>query len=227
VISPLLGKVVFDDKTLNAKYLRRATRETVGFLPALVKAEAMSIVAPETMWVEIGPHPVCCAFVKATLPATTVAVPSLRRGEDNWTTLAQSLGVLHRAGVDVRWSEFHRPFEGALSLLDLPTYSWNNKTHWIQYNGNWALTKGNTFYDAEKGTTKTLPAPFPASSLKTSTVQQIIEETVEGSSGRVVMQSDLMQPDFLAAAHGHNMNGCGVVTSVCSLSAASAAILTE
>lgn len=41
------------------------------------------------------------------------------------------------------------------------------------------------------------------------------------------MQSDLMQPDFLAAAHGHNMNGCGVLTSVCSLIALSVAILTN
>ena len=27
------------------------------------------------------------------------------------------------------------------------------------------------------------------------------------------MQSDLMQPDFVAASYGHKMNGCGVVTS--------------
>jgi monodictyphenone polyketide synthase len=46
------------------------------------------------------------------------------------------------------------------------------------------------------------------------TVFNIIEERFEGSTGKVVIQSDLMQPEFLAAAHGHQMNGCGVVTSV-------------
>lgn len=35
VISPLLGKVVFDNKSLNANYVRRATREAVDFLSAL------------------------------------------------------------------------------------------------------------------------------------------------------------------------------------------------
>lgn len=51
-----------------------------------------------------------------------------------------------------------------------------------------------------------------------STVQQIIHEQYDGAAGSVVMQSDLMQPDFLAAAYGHKMNGRGVVTSVSALS---------
>ncbi|KAL4887524.1 hypothetical protein BJY04DRAFT_225501 [Aspergillus karnatakaensis] len=216
VISPLLGKVIFDDKTINAKYMRRATRETVNFLSALEMAQNFSTVDEDTAWVEIGPHPVCMGFVKATLPAVNVAVASLKRGEDNFVTLTQSLAALHCAGVPIEWNEYQRPFEKGLRLVDLPTYAWNDKTHWLQYNGDWALTKGNTFYDAEKAfnaqqSGKT--APSVPSSLRTSTVQQIIEESFNGSTGKVVMQSDMMQPDFLAAAHGHQMNGCGVVTS--------------
>jgi acyl transferase domain-containing protein len=214
IVSPLLGKVIFDDKTVNANYMRRATREQVNFLAALEIAQKISTIDETTVWVEIGPHPVCVGFVKSCLPSSNVAVPSVRRGEDNWITMAQSLGSLHCAGVEVGWNEFHRPFESALRLLDLPTYSWNDKNYWLQYRGDLALTKGNTFYDAEKGLTASKAAPVLESSLKTSTVQQIIEESFQGSSGKVVMQSDLMQPDFLAAAHGHKMNGCGVVTSV-------------
>ncbi|KAL4794482.1 hypothetical protein BDV19DRAFT_188572 [Aspergillus venezuelensis] len=216
VISPLLGKVVFDDKTINAKYMRRATRETVNFLSALEMAQNFSTVDEETVWVEIGPHPVCMGFVNATLPSVNVAVASMRRGEDNFVTLAQSLSALHAAGVPLEWNEYQRPFEKNLRLVDLPTYAWNDKTYWIQYNGDWALTKGNTFYDAEKALQAQQSgqvAPTVPSGLRTSTVQQIIEESFNGSSGKVVMQSDLMQPDFLAAAHGHKMNGCGVVTS--------------
>jgi monodictyphenone polyketide synthase len=215
VISPLLGKVVYDDGTLNANYVRRATREAVNFVAALESAQEMATVDKDTIWIEIGPHPVCVGFVKATMPSTNLAVPSIRRGEDNWTTFAQSLGSLHTTGIQIGWSDFHKPFESQLRLLDLPTYAWNDKKYWIQYNGDWALTKGNNFYDAEKSPAKAQAALTLTSSIKSSTVHQIIEETIEGSSGRIVMQSDLMQPDFLAAAHGHNMNGCGVVTSVC------------
>ena len=212
IISPLLGKVIFNDKTLNANYLRRATRETVNFLSALEAAQKISTVDETTIWVEIGPHPVCMGFVKATFPSVNVTVPSLRRGEDNWMTIAQSLGALHCAGVEVSWNEFHRPFERGLCLLDLPTYCWNDKNYWIPYNGDWVLTKGNTFYDAEKGIGAAKVANIPLSGLRTSTVQQVIEENFQGSAGKVIMQSDMMQPDFLAAAYGHKMNDCGVVT---------------
>jgi monodictyphenone polyketide synthase len=214
VISPLLGKVIFDDKTINATYVKRATREAVNFVAALEQAWKISTIDDTTVWIEIGPHPVSTGFARSTLPSINAAVPSLRRDENNWATITKSLGILHTAGLDIAWNEFHRPFEGALRLLDLPTYSWNDKTYWIQYNGDWALTKGNTFYDTEKGISAAKATPARVSDLRTSSVQQVIEESFEGSAGKVVIQSDLMQPEFLAAAHGHQMNGCGVVTSV-------------
>jgi monodictyphenone polyketide synthase len=215
VISPLLSKVVFDEKSINGKYLRRATREAVNFLSALEAARSIGIVSDETVWIEVGPHPVGVGFVKSTFSSVNLTVPSLRRGEDNWTTLAQSLAALHSAGIKIEWGEFHSPFEKSLRLLDLPTYAWNDKQYWIQYKGDWALTKGNTFYDEEKGLDKPHVAlPEPKSSLSTSTVQQIIDQRFDGVVGTVTMQSDLMQADFRAAAWGHKMNGCGVVTSV-------------
>lgn len=219
IISPLLGKVVFDGKTLNANYVRRATRETVNFLSALETAQKISTISDDTVWIEVGPHPVCTGFVKSTIPSTKLAIPSIRRGDDNWKTMAESMVALHLAGVEVGWNEFHRPFESRLRLLDLPTYAWNDKNYWLQYSGDWCLTKGNNFYEAEKeaGRAKTATKLPLASEIQTSTVQQIIETTISGSAGTVAMQSDLMQPDFLAAANGHRMNNCGVVTSVSQL----------
>ncbi|KAF2234159.1 putative polyketide synthase [Viridothelium virens] len=210
IVSALLSKVVFDENSVNAEYVRRATRETVNFLAAIQNAKTTSSIDKDTVWVEIGPHPVCTAFIKAIMEPAPVTVGSFCRGEDNWTTLSQALGQLHCAGLQIRWGEFHQPFEGSLRLLDLPTYCWNEKRHWIQYKGDWALTKGNTFYDS-RGTSS--GTSTPVSSLRTATVQNILEETFTGTHGKVVMQSDLMQSSFLAAAHGHRMNGCGVVTS--------------
>ncbi|KAK6222859.1 Type I Iterative PKS [Pestalotiopsis sp. IQ-011] len=212
VISPLLGKVAFDGKSLGANYVRRATRETVDFVSALQSAQKINMIDEKTVWIEIGPHPVCTNFIKSTVPGTGVAIPSLRRDEDAWTTMARSLGALHCAGLPINWNEFHQPFEQSLRLLDLPRYSWNDKNYWAQYNGDWALTKGNTFYDEEKKANGGAIAA-PVSSLQTSSVQAIIEEDFDGAAGRVVMQSDLMQQDLWSAANGHSMNGCGVVTS--------------
>ncbi len=215
VISPLLGKVIFDEKSLNGNYVCRATRETVDFLAALQSAHEIGTVDDETVWVEIGPHPVCVSFVKSTLSPISAAVASLRRAENNWTTMSQALATLHCAGIKIEWNEFHAPFGNALRLLDLPTYAWNDKNHWIQYTGNWALTKGNTFYDEEKKLQKAQTGRrAPLKTMQSSTVQTIIAETFEGRAGTVVMESDLMHPDFRTAAWGHRMNDCGVVTSV-------------
>ncbi|PCG96050.1 Acyl transferase/acyl hydrolase/lysophospholipase [Penicillium occitanis (nom. inval.)] len=213
IISPLLGKVIFDEKTINSNYLCRATRECVQYVSAIEAAQRMSIIDETMAWIEIGPHPVSIQFVKSILPEMHVAVPSIRRGEDNMKTVAQSLALLHNAGVELDWNEFYRPFEKNLRLEDLPGYAWNDKTHWIQYNGDWALTKGNTFYDAEKATATTGPLIHRSSAIKTSTVQQIIEETFSETSSTVVMRSNLMEDDFKVAAYGHRMNDCGVVTS--------------
>ena len=205
IISPLLSRVIFDDKSINGKYLSRATREPVDFAGALRAARDTCIVDERTVWVEIGPHPVCCAFVRSTIPTTQIVMPSMRRGEDNWATLADTMGVLHCAGVEIDWNEFNVHLEKGLKLLDLPTYAWNNKNYWIQYHGDWNLTKGN---NSKQDVATVKP------SLSTTSVQQIIEEEYSETNATVVMRSDVMYSEFLDAANGHKMNGCGVVTSV-------------
>ncbi|KAI0439705.1 hypothetical protein F4803DRAFT_568126 [Xylaria telfairii] len=211
VISPLLGEVVFNGKAFKSNYLRRATRETVNYLAALEAATNIGMVGRDTLWVELGPHPVCLVFLKATLGSsmTANAVPSFRRDENNWTTLTQSLAKLHCAGARINWNEFHRPFETGLQLLDLPTYAWNNKNYWIMYKGNWALTKGNDYYQTQEETLQ----PISSSDFHKTSVQRIVEESFDGAAGRVVMRSNLMDAALLEAAQGHKMNECGVVTS--------------
>jgi acyl transferase domain-containing protein len=220
VISPLLGKVVFDGRTFNAKYVRRATREPVDFVSALETGYNMSSIGDDSVWIEIGPHPVCVNFIKGTLPSTRLAMPSFRRGHDNWKSISESMAALHLAGVELDWNQFHSPFadRNQLQLVDLPTYTWDEKQYWLQYNGDWCLTKGNTYYHDNLETTKQVASATPVYESLSSLVQNIIDVEIEGSAGAVVMQSDLMQKDFLAAAHGHRMNDCGVVTSVSSLS---------
>ena len=214
VISPLLARVVFDGRTFNANYVRRATRETVRFKSALENAYGMSTISNDTIWIEIGPHPVCAKFIKTTLSSTRLAVPSIRRGDNNWKTLPETMTALHLAGVDLNWQEFHGPFIDRLSLVDLPVYAWDEKNYWMQYNGDWCLTKGNTYYHDNPNTTRPRVTAVEARESLSSSVQQIVKVAVEGIMGTVVMQSDLMQEEFLAAAHGHKMNDCGVVTSV-------------
>lgn len=54
VISPLLSKVIFDDKTVNANYLRRGTRESVRFVDAIRVASDIGTVDADTVWIEVS-----------------------------------------------------------------------------------------------------------------------------------------------------------------------------
>ncbi|KAE8326987.1 hypothetical protein BDV39DRAFT_205400 [Aspergillus sergii] len=208
-ISCLLEDCVFDDRTINANYMRRATRETANFIPAVDKAWEMGVVDSKTIWLEIGPQPTFVQFIKNAIPGVSLILPSLRRGEDNFLTLSSTLASVYSAGIDVNWVEWHRPFERNLRLLDdLPSYSWNAKNHWLQYTGDWLLVKNQLPTCIQHADSVGIP-----STLRTSLIHQVFEESISGEEGSIIIQSDLMQPEFFEAANGHRMNGHGVVTS--------------
>ena len=214
VISPLLSRVVEDRDTLNASYMRRATRETVDFMGALRAAQDSKAISEKTVWLELGPHPLCIGFVRNSIEKAGLSQPSLRKGEDNWSSLSQTLRELHCAGIEIDWREYHRPFKGALKLVDLPNYAWNNKNFWIPYLGDWALLKGNQPTAARPAEIIEDPTPKLPAELRTSSIHGLVEETYEEEFAKLVVETDILDPNILEAVNGHAMNGCGVVSCV-------------
>ncbi|GKT49751.1 non-reducing polyketide synthase nscA [Colletotrichum spaethianum] len=207
VLSPLLSTCVFDGKTINEKYLSRAAREPVNFVGALEAAQELGIIDEKTMWIEVGPHPVCTSLVRSYIAGAQVA-SSLRRDEDNFATLSKTLASLHRVGVAVNWNEYHRPYERCHALLPLDAYKWNDKNYWIQYEGTWTLDKA---YPNGNPNKKSISQS--GSALRTSSMQQIVSEEITENTGKIVVISDMMHPELLSALDGHHMNGHGVATS--------------
>jgi hypothetical protein len=82
IISPLVADYDFDGKTVSAKYMSQASRHPVQFLDALNTARAVGIVDDRTVWLEIGPHPICCNNVKSWSGGQANTFGSLRQGED-------------------------------------------------------------------------------------------------------------------------------------------------
>ncbi|MCJ1382994.1 hypothetical protein MMC17_006107 [Xylographa soralifera] len=211
IISPLFSTCIFDGKTLNSRYLCRASREPVNFVDALKAAQDLGIVDEKTVWVDIGPHPVSGNFVRSHVPSAKV-LSSLRKNEDNFATIANSLSVLHCEGLAIIWNEYFRPYEKAHNLLALETYKWNEKDYWIPYIGTWTLDKAHTKENPDrKSALETLSSN--GSSLRTSSIHQITSEELENSTSALTAISDLMCPDLFAAVYGHKMNGNGVATS--------------
>lgn len=211
VLSTMLGTAVFDGKTINANYLRRQTRNCVKFAAATEAARELGIIDDNTIWVDVGPHPVCVGFVKKLIPQARIGA-SCRRNEDNISTVAKTLVTLHLAGITPHWNEYFRANEKAYTLLNLPKYSWNETNYWIPYYGTWTLDKAHLKYGAKPG--HALAAPVSVSSgLRTSTIHQITSETIEATTASLHILSDIQHPEFRAAVYGHTMNNCGVATS--------------
>jgi acyl transferase domain-containing protein/NADPH:quinone reductase-like Zn-dependent oxidoreductase/acyl carrier protein len=83
-----------------------------------------------TIFVEIGPHPVLASYVAeatAVRGAEALVLPSLRRQEDDRSTLLSSLGGLYTAGYPVDWGRLH-PDGGR--FVRLPAYPWQREAHW-------------------------------------------------------------------------------------------------
>ncbi|KAL4949266.1 hypothetical protein BDW69DRAFT_188482 [Aspergillus filifer] len=205
VISPLFADVLASKDQLPSSYLVDATRGTVRFSDALQKAHNLGLVTSQTAFLEIGIHQTYSNAVRSTIPDLGVIVPSLRSDQNNWHTLASTMTTLHEAGVYLDWDAWFKPFESSLRLLQLPSYQWNLKSHWIQYNGEWLLTKdkGTVNSSTDQGIRGVLAPP----GVRTPLLHRIIDEEFWTDGGRVIVESDAHDEQFYGVASGHRMCG--------------------
>lgn len=199
-----------DQGTIGPLHIQRHCREAVDFEGALRAGERAKIInnSPTTLWVEIGPHNICSAFVKSSLGQTTTTIASLRRNEDCWKVMADGLSILYNAGLTIDWNEYHRDFEGCHQVLRLPSYSWDHKNYWIQYVHDWALTKGDPPSTVNNATTTASNY-----SISTPSVQKILQENLDNQMLTIVAESDFASPLLAEVAQGHRVNGVKVCTS--------------
>lgn len=206
IISPQHSRVLTEEDPVDSLYLAASTRATVNFSGALESAWTSGAISASTIWLEIGHHPTNTGFITRTLPSTRLACPSLHRDADNWTTLAKALTALYSAGANIDWNEFHRPFEPALRLVDVPTYAWNNKNYWIQYRGDWNLTKG-------RSDTGLVPSSHVQAN-HSSSIHRIVSEQYSATNAQVSAETSITDPSLEDVVDGHAMNGYGVASSV-------------
>ena len=206
VISPMLQEVVTGGDVFGPEYLARHARETVGFLGGITAAKENGLVDQNMIWIEMGPAPVCSAFIKSSLGSEIVTLPSLRKKEDPWRTLSNGLSILHRKGLHVDWDEVHREYESSHAVLSLPRYTFENKNYWLEYTNNWCLNKGEVLEAPAKR--------FRGRHLSTSSVQKLVREDY-GDKISLMAESELSDPDLNDAMAGHLVNGAALCPSVC------------
>jgi iron transport multicopper oxidase len=207
VISSLQGRVL--SERVDAAYLRNHARDPVNFVGGLIAAQNDGLIDDKAVWLEVGPHPVCFGMVKTTFGAASTGGPTLRRNESPYKTLSNTLSALHTAGIVIDWNEFHRDFSPSLQLLGLPAYSFDDKNYWIQYEGDWCLTKGQA--------KAIMPPPVEeVSKLSTSSVHRITSEVVNGHEVIISVESDISKKELRGVVSGHVVNGTMLCPSVSS-----------
>ncbi|KAK4225579.1 hypothetical protein QBC38DRAFT_530435 [Podospora fimiseda] len=210
VASTVLGMVVENEEPFDGQYLCRGTRQTVQFEGA-IKSLLSAFNSKKLTWVEIGPNPTCLGLLRPMLSLSGVEspllLPSLKRKENDWKILSNSISSLFTSGINIDWREFHRAYEKSLRILELPHYAFDLKNYWIQYEGDWAIRKG------EKSITSAVPTTFDQPKFSTTTLHRIESETKDASGVSVTFATDACEPKLNKALRGHLVNGAGLCPS--------------
>ncbi|AUX31437.1 MULTISPECIES: type I polyketide synthase [Sorangium] len=113
---------------LDAAYWARSIREPVRFAGAIARA----IADGHRDFLEVGPHPALTGNLEQCLldrGEQGIALPTLRRGQDERRCLLQSLGALYAHGHAIDWKRLY-PSGGR--CVSLPAYPWQRQRYWME-----------------------------------------------------------------------------------------------
>jgi acyl transferase domain-containing protein len=86
------------------------------------------LAAGATTFLELGPDATLCAMVEGTAPDPVTAIPVLRAGRDEETTVVGALARLFARGEHVAWDAFFAPL--GTRPVDLPTSAFQRSRFW-------------------------------------------------------------------------------------------------
>ncbi|KAJ4315567.1 Non-reducing polyketide synthase Dhc5 [Neodidymelliopsis sp. IMI 364377] len=195
VASTLFGSIVDRLGTFNEDYLMQQTRQPVNFVDAL---HAVQSRLTGTVWMEIGPSPVCTSFVRDTLsiPASKVT-PTLQPNTSNWASISKALATAYNNGVEVDWQAYHAPYESDLKLLTLPSYGWEVKNYWITHTDK---------------APEVIPEQSPVASSEPilSTCVQYLVSKSSSPNVQATFRASISDPGFSGLIDGHKMQEIGL-----------------
>lgn len=206
VMSTKLGRVVTECGTFNASYLARQMREPVQFLQALQSASVThGVNNNNTFWIGTGPSTTLRMIMSVLEIPDTYCAASLDDAHENWYTISYGLSKAYNAGLDVSWGEYHRQYERAHRLLQLPNYVFELKNYWVPYRGEWCITKGQQDHTLSATTSVSAKPSFYTTSL-----QRVVKEDDHEGYLMAVFESDLCYPALSAVVKGHFVGGVGL-----------------
>lgn len=208
VASTLGGKIVREAGVFSPAYLADQMRKPVDFVGALKSAQESKCINDQTLWLELGPSPVCLGLAAASIaiPATRQMI-SLRQREDNSKTAATAMRTAYLAGLSINWAAIYGDID-TLNVLPLPMYAFDAKEYWTPYRTPEPACLSDD--DRQSGEAHKEPqlVGFP-----TTTLQSVETEERSPSEISVVFASRLAEPNLMAAMQGHVVSGKAICPS--------------
>jgi acyl transferase domain-containing protein len=122
-----VGRPAAGVEVLNAAYWRRNVREPFRFYESIQTLRKQGY----ELFVQIGPRSEFSDMGRrCTAEDTSVWLPSLSNGEDDWQQMIESLGALYVRGVEVDWDGFDGDYTRRKVIL--PTYPFQRERYWIE-----------------------------------------------------------------------------------------------
>ena len=127
VVSNLTGALVGFEELSDPAYWRRHTRQAVRFEDSI---RTLREQLDCRVFIEVGPNPVLTGMASRIFPSNGLLwLPSLRKGQDDWQQILQSLSDLYVYGYDIDWVGFDKDW--ARCKVVLPTYPFERKQYWV------------------------------------------------------------------------------------------------
>jgi acyl transferase domain-containing protein/acyl-CoA synthetase (AMP-forming)/AMP-acid ligase II/acyl carrier protein len=127
LVCNLTGNICNTGETLDASYWRQQTRNTVQFAAGI---QTLVNEGYET-FLEVGPHATLINMGKRCVPPDKGTwLTSLRKDQDNWQMLLQSVSTLYTHGYHLDWSGFDGDIQRR--KLALPTYPFERQRYWLE-----------------------------------------------------------------------------------------------
>ncbi len=127
IVSNVTGRLFEDDQVPDAHYWRTHIREGVQFyagMQALAEAGC-------TVFVETGPNPTLMGMGRRILSNPEfIWVPSLKKEQNDWQILLESVKTLYTAGFNINWKGFDQDYHR--SKIELPTYPFRRERFWYE-----------------------------------------------------------------------------------------------
>ncbi len=127
LVSNLTGCSATANEIASPQYWRRHARSAVRFADSLetLHNHRCAVV------LEIGPQPTLIGIAAANPRADQVRwLPSLRRGQADWTQMLASLAELFTLGVQIDWAGFDAPY--SRKRVQLPPTAFERERYWIE-----------------------------------------------------------------------------------------------